>query len=160
MNREELIEAPEIERFWAKVVKEPNSGCWLWTGASSHGYGSLRFRGHGCRAHRVAWELHRGAVPNGVSVLHKCDTPLCVNPDHLFLGTQADNIKDAVAKGRIRRGGEAGPSKLTADQVWEIRRRLPTSTVTVLAREFSVAPASIRWIRDGKSWGWLKEAAE
>jgi len=93
---------PLEERFWDKVDK--SDGCWLWTAAlNPDGYGRFvvqmspqKVRG----AHRVAWELMNGAIPNGLSVLHQCDTPACVNPEHLFLGTQQDNVADMVAKGR------------------------------------------------------------
>jgi hypothetical protein len=89
------------DRFWAKVEKH-SGGCWLWLGArDSHGYGRVRHFGATRLAHRVAWELTRGTPPVGMSLCHACDTPPCVNPEHLFLGTQADNIWDAAAKGRL-----------------------------------------------------------
>lgn len=79
---------------------EPNSGCWLWTRSVSMGYGKLWWDKKHQRAHRVSWELHNGAIPDGMLVLHKCDTPPCINPAHLFLGTHADNAADKIAKGR------------------------------------------------------------
>lgn len=90
----------DIERFWAKVEKTP--GCWLWTGRTSpEGYGrfSLGKRGDGL-AHRIAFELVHGPLLPGIKVLHSCDTPPCVRDDHLFAGTQKDNVLDAVQKGR------------------------------------------------------------
>ncbi len=98
------------ERFWAKVRK--GEGCWLWVGAKQHnGYGYLHSGGHSIRkplrAHRVSWELHNGPIPDGLRVLHSCDTPCCVNPAHLFLGTQSDNMKDCAAKGRVCTVGKA-----------------------------------------------------
>ncbi|HEV8448623.1 MAG TPA: HNH endonuclease signature motif containing protein [Gemmatimonadaceae bacterium] len=99
------IASPSLaRRFFAKTVPEPNSGCLLWT-ASAHvnGYGrfaiSKRIQE---RAHRVAWLIRHGEIPNGLCVLHRCDVPACVNVDHLFLGTLADNNADMMAKGRNR----------------------------------------------------------
>lgn len=100
------------ERFDALWVPEPNTGCWLWFGRrpyGRYGYFSIRRRTpegvssarYADRlAHRVAWELHRGPIPDGMYVCHSCDVPECVNPDHMFLGTQTDNMRDCARKGR------------------------------------------------------------
>lgn len=99
------------ERFWQKVVK--TDACWLWAGARSGTmkYGYLHFGSKTERspkaAHRVSWEIHRGQIPEGIWVLHRCDNPKCVNPDHLFLGNRTDNMRDAAAKGRICTIGHA-----------------------------------------------------
>lgn len=93
-----------IDRFMDKIEPEPNSGCWLWTAAVSRlGYGT--FRGESVydperKAHRHSWKLFRGRIPDGLHVLHKCDVRCCVNPDHLWLGTQGDNVRDCFRKGR------------------------------------------------------------
>jgi len=88
-------------RFWRYVEK--TSSCWIWKGAKQpFGYGVILFRKKYVGAHRVSWILNEGEIPEGLSVLHHCDTPACVNPRHLFLGTQKDNIRDGIAKGRIR----------------------------------------------------------
>ena len=91
-------------RFWANVHPEPNTGCWLWSGASnSLGYGMIHVRGQGERqATHVSLEMHRCAVPPGMFACHRCDTPPCVNPDHLFVGSAADNNDDMRRKGRAR----------------------------------------------------------
>lgn len=114
-------------RFWAKVEKLSGDGCWMWTGAKAHfGYGSVRIRGKTLRAHRVSWEWAHGPIPNGLCVLHRCDTPACVRPSHLFLGTKAQNTQDMMRKGRgqytTRRGESSGAAKLTWDLVCEMRR--------------------------------------
>lgn len=101
------------ERIERLSMPEPNTGCWLWiaSGRSNQNgieYGRLEVTTDGsCRkvaAHRVSYEVFKGPIPNGLNVLHKCDVGCCVNPDHLFLGTQVDNMKDCYAKGRIRNG--------------------------------------------------------
>ncbi len=95
------LDAALMDRFSAKVAPEPNTGCWLWCGSpNSSGYGELKVCGRMLKAHRVSYELHIGEIPQGLHVCHHCDTPLCVNPSHLFVGTNADNVRDRMAKGR------------------------------------------------------------
>lgn len=90
-----------LERFEQKIMPEPMSGCWLWTASlNDGGYGLFCLDGKDRTTHRVSWRLYRGEIPEGLCVLHKCDTRACVNPDHLFLGTYKDNNNDCVAKKR------------------------------------------------------------
>jgi hypothetical protein len=152
-------------------MPEPNSGCWLWTGAyfgrkdrhPSAFYGKAIYKGKQVLAHRVAWMLYRGPIPDGLYVCHKCDNPACVNPDHLFLGTQLDNMRDASAKKRtawhrhpeiIGRGESHYNSRLTADDVCEIRRlsaeRMPQSAI---ARRFGIGQAQVWRIVHRIHWG-------
>lgn len=95
--------AREIQdRFWPKVNVGAPDECWLWQAARCRGYGQIMAWGRPQPAHRIAYALGKGDVPEGAHVLHKCDVPLCCNPDHLFLGDQAINMKDRFAKGRVR----------------------------------------------------------
>lgn len=111
--------ATAIPRFWARVNKTET--CWLWTGCENgSGYGAVRWEGKTDRAHRVAWNIEKGPTPPGACVLHRCDVRLCVRPDHLFLGSRADNAHDRTAKGRR---GEVHGRLLTSEKVAEIRRR-------------------------------------
>lgn len=99
--------------FNAKWMPEPNSGCWLWTAnIGRNGYGQIQIKRRPVPAHRAAWELFKGPIPKGMHVCHRCDTPACVNPDHLFLGTMSDNIKDSYAKGRSKPRGVATRKEL------------------------------------------------
>ncbi len=92
------------EEFWSNVLKSGSGNdCWIWMAAKNeHGYGLLNWHGHMWKAHRVSYELSRGPIQEGKFILHHCDVPACVRPDHLFIGTQADNIKDMQSKGRMR----------------------------------------------------------
>ena len=95
------IPAAVIRKFQTGFVPEPDTGCWVWTHSTNHGYGQIFHRRKGYRATRVAWKIFHGVDPRPLFVLHRCDNPPCVNPDHLFIGTQRDNMADALAKGRI-----------------------------------------------------------
>lgn len=145
------------QRFYEKVVFG-TTGCWHWRGAKHKlGYGLMAFPGES-KAHRISWRIHRGDIPAGLFVLHRCDVRGCVNPDHLFLGTQADNMADASAKGRLRsnprRGVDNPLSRLTENQVREIRAIYPTSgeSMAEIAARFGVAPMTVCRIINRNLW--------
>lgn len=104
------LAAPLFERFWRYVAK--GDGCWLWVGSKNGpGYGKIGAGGKGGRtvmAHRISWEIANGPVPEGLHVCHHCDVPACVRPDHLFVGTRSDNMRDAESKGRVKHTGYRG----------------------------------------------------
>lgn len=148
---------PTAERFEEKYIPEPNSGCFLWLSyVGTNGYASFHVNKVGDRrANRVAWELYRGPIPDGMHVLHKCDNRVCVNPDHLFLGTHLDNMRDMKAKGRLIVApitkGEASPlHKLTLLQAKEIK--YSSVSYTKLAAKFCVSVAAVQKIKHNKMW--------
>lgn len=148
---------PVEERFWPKVHK--TATCWLWTGArgNNYGHGSITVRRANGKhspafAHRVAWELAHGPIADGQSVLHSCDNPRCVNPSHLFLGTQSANLKDAASKGRLHVPRPLhARRKLSEVQVAAIRG-LRSSGVTLaeIAARFGVTASCVSQIALGK----------
>lgn len=146
---------PAIDRFWAKVDK--SGSCWLWTaGKRGDGYGAFRaddLRG-GYGAHRFSYELANGPIPDGLVVMHSCDRPLCVNPDHLSVGTVADNAADAARKARHPRGSHNHQSKLTEGQVLGIRAEyvLGGITQTAIAERYGISPALVSHIITRKAW--------
>lgn len=141
--------AERFERLYAPV---PEAGCWLWIGAAlPRGYGRITVRtGVSDYAHRLSWEMHRGGIPDGMFVCHKCDTPRCVNPDHLFLGTHTENMTDMAVKGRALAGERGTSAKLTEDQVRYVLMS-PESGVTVAAK-LGVSTSAISLIRTGQRW--------
>ena len=144
-----------MERFYDKVDAGPGGGCHLWMAATNeHGYGRIWMAPGMVYAHRLAWELRRGAIPKGLCALHKCDRPRCVNPDHMFLGTRADNVADMVAKGRQALGSDAGGAKLTPTQVAAIR--VDPRRRREIAADYGIHRTMVDMIRRGERWGWLK----
>lgn len=118
-----------LERFMEKVHK--TDSCWIWVGGkNAKGYGSFGGDEGVKSAHRYSWLLHKGAIPSGLHVLHTCDNPPCVNPSHLWLGTNKDNTNDKVKKGRHAHGSRSAFAKLTEELVVEIRKRYATEKIS------------------------------
>lgn len=148
------------ERFWSKVNKRGPDECWEWQAyRDKDGYGHIRAddpKHSDTPAHRVSYELTNGSIPDGLFVCHRCDNPACVNPAHLFLGTHQDNVDDMIAKGRkiVARGESQHCSKLTAEQVTEIRRRYASGNITMytLAVEWGMSVPTICNIIHRKTW--------
>jgi hypothetical protein len=144
-----------------EVVVVPELGpCWQWTkSVQVSGYGQFTMDNKLIRAHRFAWLLFNGPVPDGILVCHKCDNPPCCNPEHLFLGTHADNARDKVLKGRAKSGGVCGErcnfAKVTVDAVIDIRRTLVRGNkgnTRMLADKYGIAMCTVRQIASGYNW--------
>lgn len=143
------------KRFWAKVERRDRKDCWLWTASTARGgYGQLGDPERGnVKAHRLSWELHRGPVPDGLQVLHQCDQPRCVNPGHLFLGTNVDNHRDKMRKNRHAVGAAHGAAKLTEEDVIAIWRRAAAGErQKLLADEYGVSQPTVSDIVRRRTW--------
>lgn len=142
-----------MDRFWSKVDR--SGECWIWTAyRDSFGYGNFKVDGVNCYAHRICYELEHGSIPEGMCVLHRCDNPSCVNPEHLFLGTHRDNVKDKISKRRHCIGSKNGRSKMTRERVRVLRaykKGLPITDV-MLGQRFGISATSARDIVSGKHW--------
>lgn len=157
---------PLRERFMEKFEEDRDTGCWVWTGATNEaGYGAIWKDGdeRAAPAHRVAYEIFVGPIPEGLFVCHHCDNPPCVNPEHLFVGDAKDNADDMMAKGRgpdtvppVLRGEDAHTSKLTEAEVMEIRAS--DEGLDVLAERYGVGAAQVCAVRTGRSWEHLPGA--
>jgi predicted DNA-binding protein (UPF0251 family) len=165
-------------RFISKVKRTDGDGCWTWTANTRNGrYGAFHMFDRDVMAHRASWLLHRGEIPDGMCVCHKCDNPICVNPGHLFLGTASDNMRDMSRKGRggvakgarngkstkpekTPRGESAGQSKLTNEQVMALRAdgRLSGLSQRKLAEKYGITQATVWNILNGNTWKHLQAA--
>jgi len=155
-----LIRTSIEERFWKKVVKR--EGCWSWIGSTDgNGYGQINEGGRGrlLKAHRVSYQIAFGPISDEIDVLHRCDNPNCTNPEHLFLGTHTDNMRDMWAKGRGRspgdklRGSKNGNSRLTEKQVLKIRNdHAKGESSRALGRRFGVSKTLILFIVKRSVW--------
>lgn len=134
-------------------------GCIEWTQhrtRKGYGYGWDRVTRTKRQAHRMAYERANGPIPPGMFVCHRCDNPPCINPEHLFLGTNAENIRDCIAKGRIARGARNASTRLLPVDVWAIRDGLAEGrSKAELARAHGVTFMTITAIERGVTWGWL-----
>ncbi len=155
------------EKFNEKYEPVTESGCWIWTASINNcGYGKISVDGKIKGAHRVSYELHVGEIPKGMCVLHKCDVPACVNPDHLFLGTHQDNMRDKTVKGRhvstkgqtYNRGSVHGEAKLNEVDVRLIKQLLKTSNLMQkqIGKYFGVDHTTISEINTGRNWSYVK----
>lgn len=149
------MDAKTIKRFWAKVLVKDIDECWLWTGYIKNKYGYIGYSGSYTYAHRLAWIIEHGDIPEGMFVCHTCDNPGCVNPAHLFLGTHSDNIKDMFDKGRgVNNTGEKnGNARLTVTQVLEIRQLATTGkSYRNIGNQYGISSAQVSRIVNKTSW--------
>lgn len=143
-------------------IKKIDSGCWVWQGAIfKDGYGAIGIRRTGSkRAHRVAYEAFKGQIPDGLWVLHRCDTPACVNPEHLFLGTPSDNTKDMLSKGRrqVLRGENHPMSRFSERFVWALRK-LDRFGIPIadLARMYGLSYFAVHQLCRGRGWSHIDD---
>ena len=142
------------DRFHEKVTK--TNSCWIWSAGHRNpkGYGGFWLNGRNHAAQRISWLLFRGEFDQKLRVLHKCDTPSCVNPLHLFLGTDSDNLRDAAQKGRMPKGERNGNSKLTADQV-RLIRKMPSNNygeIKKIAVRFGIDRTQVYNIIKRRQW--------
>jgi hypothetical protein len=142
------------DRFWASCPKGAPDSCWEWKGhRQPKGYGSIHQSHKVHMAHRIAYEIHFGPIPDNTQVLHKCDNPPCCNPNHLFLGSIADNMTDKTAKQRQARGENIGKAKFTESDIREMRRLYDTGVKQVdIAKLFGLSQGHVTRIVNRKAW--------
>lgn len=144
-----------MEASWFEERSTPvtETGCWIWLRyVDKYGYGTMKVKGHFAKAHRASYEAFNGHIPDGLHVMHKCDTPSCINPSHLMLGNAADNMADMARKGRCnsQRGVSNGSSKLSDDDVRAIRK--DDRTNREIAKDFGVSHTTIGNIKNNQFW--------
>lgn len=148
----EYVRGDVLERLMRLVIRMPWSGCWIWIGSAvPRGYGTINVtRTKKKYAHRLSWELHCGSIAEDLHVCHHCDTPSCINPEHLFLGSRKDNMSDCLAKGRFPAGSRHGIAKLVEADIQKIRD--DAREQADIADEYGVSAASISNIKRRKAW--------
>lgn len=154
------LEHLDINRFWSKVAKGNSAECWDWIGnLYKDGYGQVMINKTSRRAHRISYELTVGPIPAGMVIMHKCDNRKCVNPNHLCLGTQKENIHDMIAKGRkapiYRQGSLNGRATIAEDDIRYIRAvavKGRGGNVQMLAEKYSITTTQVLSILSKKSW--------
>lgn len=154
-SRKVEIPNKQYNHFFDHVMPIPECGCWIWMkGWGNNDYGKIWLRGKTVSAHRISWELTHGPIPEGLNVLHKCDVPPCVNPDHLFLGNDSDNIQDALKKGRFALGERSGKSKLSAIQAKAILTE--QGTYAQIANKYGIEETTVGCIKRRETWKHVK----
>ena len=141
-------------KFWPKVKQGAPDECWPWTGSlNSKGYGHFRISKRIAVAHRVSYTIHFGPIPQGLFICHRCDNPVCVNPNHLFAGTNRENVDDMLSKGRQCRGEDHQLAKLSDEKIGEIRMRWATRlTQQKLADEYGISVGALNIALYHKTW--------
>ena len=150
------------ERFDKHIEMIPD-GCWVWMGASYlNGYGVIRINSKSMSAHRIAWKLRNGEIPDGLCVLHRCDNNFCVNHNHLFLGTPKENTEDMIKKGRHKYipplGEKQGLSKLKEKDIIPIRKDKRKNSL--IAKDYGVSAHAIYSVKENKTWKHIKDHKE
>lgn len=143
-----------IEKFHSMVMPEPNTGCWLWNGKIHNGgYGIMFTNGTSYLTHRLSYTIHKGKIQKGLFVCHTCDVRSCVNPDHLFLGSNEDNVADMVRKNRQAKGEHNSKTKLDEHTVRQVMCLYSIGMgSTIISKMFSMSQATIWQIMHGKIW--------
>ena len=132
--------------FWFRVDKRQD--CWLWLGSvNNYGYGTLGHNKKVILAHRYAWEITNGAIPDGLLVCHSCDNPPCVNPDHLFLGTHTDNLNDCISKGRFTAGKAAGRNRANRTHC-KYGHEFSTENTYINAKGYRICRLCLKWYNE------------
>jgi len=144
------------DRIFKRKITINKTGCWIWHGHRSHGYGYIWVyeKKHTISVSRAIWLLKKGPIPDGLFICHKCDNPACINPDHLFLGTNEENIQDMIDKGRNAKGEKHGNSKLKVESVRTIRSMAKSHIATheQIAKQFSISVSLVNAIIYKQRW--------